>query len=571
MALLRAALTGGIATGKSYVRSRLAAHGIPTLDADVLARDAVAPGTSGLAAVAERFGADVLLPDGSLDRRALGVVVFGDTQARADLEAIVHPRVREATGTWLDRLAAAGESLAVVDIPLLYETGRDRDFDRVIVTSCPRSQQVARVVERDGLTAAQAEARIDAQLPTDDKVQRADFVIDTGGTFGDTEPPGRSRRREARSSCRPPRVRASRLRLPSRTVGHVASRGRRRSRGVARALRPRRPCCSSASRSSAARRRAGPASARRRPSRRADRRRRPAASPSSRTRRGAASRAGTRPATVAASSIVFMPTSTTVAPGLTNAGVTKPARPIATTRMSAVAATRGRSAVREWQIVTVALACRSISAIGLPTMSLRPITTACRPATGMSERRSISITPAGVHERSVARFWTSRPTLTGLKPSTSLSGSMVSNTVISACGPSAAGSGDCTRMPSCAGLAFRRRTSRQDVLERGGRRQADQVDASGRTRRRCGPCCGRRPRTPDPRRPARCRAPGGASERLLDADARAPPGRRGSPCRPPPRRARGSRRTLRRPLSACAACCGARRRGSRPRRRSPSR
>ena len=186
MALLRAALTGGIATGKSYVRTRLAAHGIPTLDTDVLARDAVAPGTSGLAAVAGRFGTDVLLPDGSLDRRALGVVVFADPQARADLEAIVHPRVREATATWLDRLASAGESLAVVDIPLLFETGRDRDFDRVIVTSCPRSQQVARVVERDGLTAVQAEARIEAQLPTDAKIQKADFVIDTGGTFGDT-------------------------------------------------------------------------------------------------------------------------------------------------------------------------------------------------------------------------------------------------------------------------------------------------------------------------------------------------------------------------------------------------
>ena len=186
MALLRAALTGGIATGKSYVRSRLASHGIPTLDSDVLAREAVAPGTSGLAALTARFGSDVLQPDGSLDRRALGVVVFGDTQARLDLEAIIHPRVREATTTWLDRLAAAGESLAIVDIPLLYETGRDRDFDRVIVTSCPRAQQVARVVERDGLTAAQAEARIDAQLPTDEKVRRADFVVDTGGTFGDT-------------------------------------------------------------------------------------------------------------------------------------------------------------------------------------------------------------------------------------------------------------------------------------------------------------------------------------------------------------------------------------------------
>lgn len=186
MALLRAALTGGIATGKSYVRARVAGHGIPTLDADTLAREAVAPGSTSLTEVVARFGAGVLAADGSLDRKALGAVVFTDPQARADLEAIIHPRVREATGTWLDRLAIAGESLAIVDIPLLFETGRERDFDRVIVTSCPRSQQVARVVERDGLTAAQAEARIDAQLPTDEKVRRADFVIETGGTFGDT-------------------------------------------------------------------------------------------------------------------------------------------------------------------------------------------------------------------------------------------------------------------------------------------------------------------------------------------------------------------------------------------------
>jgi dephospho-CoA kinase len=186
MALLRAALTGGIATGKTYVRTRLASHGIPTLDVDTLARNAVAAGTSGLAAVAARFGPDVLQADGALDRRALGAIVFADPQARADLEAIVHPRVREATGAWLDRLANSGEALAVVDIPLLFETGRERDFDRVIVTSCPRNQQVTRVVERDGLTPAEADARIDAQAPTDEKVRRADFVIDTGGTFGDT-------------------------------------------------------------------------------------------------------------------------------------------------------------------------------------------------------------------------------------------------------------------------------------------------------------------------------------------------------------------------------------------------
>jgi dephospho-CoA kinase len=186
VAVLRAALTGGIATGKSYVRARLASHGLPTLDADTLARDAVAAGSAGLDEVVARFGAGLLSADGSLDRRALGAVVFGDPQARADLEAIIHPRVREATGVWLDRLAIAGDPLAIVDIPLLYETGRDHDFDRVIVTSCPRVQQVTRVVERDGLTAAQAEARIDAQMPTDEKVRRADFVIDTGGTFGDT-------------------------------------------------------------------------------------------------------------------------------------------------------------------------------------------------------------------------------------------------------------------------------------------------------------------------------------------------------------------------------------------------
>jgi len=186
MALLRVALTGGIATGKTYVRTRLASHGIPTLDADTLARDAVAVGSGGLAAVVARFGPGILQADGSLNRKALGAIVFGDPQARADLEAIVHPRVREATAAWLDRLAQSGEALAIVDIPLLFETGREREFDRVIVTNCPRGQQLARVVERDGLTAADAEARIDAQAPAEDKVRQADFVIDTGGTYGDT-------------------------------------------------------------------------------------------------------------------------------------------------------------------------------------------------------------------------------------------------------------------------------------------------------------------------------------------------------------------------------------------------
>ncbi|HEY8548986.1 MAG TPA: dephospho-CoA kinase [Vicinamibacterales bacterium] len=185
--MLRIALTGGIATGKTYVRRRLASHGVPTIDADALARDAVAPGTPGLDAVVARFGPGVLKEDGSLDRRALGAIVFKDPDARRDLEAIVHPVVRSAWRAWLDGLAARGDvAFAVADIPLLYETGADAEFDRVIVTTCPPSQQVARIVERDGLSEEEARARVASQWPLEEKVRRADYVIDTGGTFGDT-------------------------------------------------------------------------------------------------------------------------------------------------------------------------------------------------------------------------------------------------------------------------------------------------------------------------------------------------------------------------------------------------
>lgn len=185
--MLRVALTGGIATGKTYVRMRLATHGIPTSDADTLAREVVAPGTPGLAAVVARFGEAVLSPDGRLDRKALGRVVFADPEARQALEAIIHPAVQAASRAWLDQLAEQADApVAIADIPLLFETGREREFDKTIVTSCPESQQIARIVERDGLTEDEARARIAAQWPAEDKLRRADFVIDTGGTFGDT-------------------------------------------------------------------------------------------------------------------------------------------------------------------------------------------------------------------------------------------------------------------------------------------------------------------------------------------------------------------------------------------------
>ena len=182
----RVALTGGIATGKSHVRAQFEALGVSTIDADVLARDAVAPGTAGFAAVVERFGADLVDAAGTLDRKKLGAIVFADPAARRDLEAIVHPVVRQATETWFASLDPSRHPFAIADIPLLYETGRDADFDAVIVTACEPDAQVRRVITRDHVTEAEARQRIAAQLPLEEKVRRADYVIRTDGSFEET-------------------------------------------------------------------------------------------------------------------------------------------------------------------------------------------------------------------------------------------------------------------------------------------------------------------------------------------------------------------------------------------------
>ena len=182
----RVALTGGIATGKSHVRAQFEKLGVPTIDADTLARDAVAVGTPGLAAVVERFGRDILAPSGALDRQKLASVVFMDPAARRDLEAIIHPEVQRATEAWFDSLDPARYSVAIADIPLLYEVGRDRDFDAVIVTAVDPETQVRRVIDRDGASEEEARQRLAAQLPIEEKVQRADFVIRTDGTVEQT-------------------------------------------------------------------------------------------------------------------------------------------------------------------------------------------------------------------------------------------------------------------------------------------------------------------------------------------------------------------------------------------------
>lgn len=185
--MTRVALTGGIATGKSHVRRLLERLGVPTIDADTLARQVVAPGSPGLAAIVSRFGAGVLDATRALDRHALAEIVFADAGARHDLEAIVHPPVAAATDAWFASLDASRSVLAVADIPLLYETGRERGFDAVIVTACDPRTQLHRVMARDGIDEAEARRRIEAQLPTEEKVRRADHVIRTDGSHDETE------------------------------------------------------------------------------------------------------------------------------------------------------------------------------------------------------------------------------------------------------------------------------------------------------------------------------------------------------------------------------------------------
>lgn len=184
--MLRVALTGGIATGKSYCLVHFAELGVPVVDADKLAREAVTPGSAGLRAVVERFGADVLAADGSLDRPALGRIVFGDPRARAALEAIVHPEVYRHIREWFANLPP-GTRVALADIPLVFETGHNHDFDAVVVAACEPEEQVRRVMARDQLPDREARARLAAQWPIEEKVKRATHVIWTDRGFAETD------------------------------------------------------------------------------------------------------------------------------------------------------------------------------------------------------------------------------------------------------------------------------------------------------------------------------------------------------------------------------------------------
>jgi dephospho-CoA kinase len=183
----RIGLTGGIATGKSYVRAKFEELGVPTIDADILARQAVAPGTEGLTGVVTRFGTGVLDAAGALDRRKLAQIVFADAAARRDLEAIIHPFVRAQADAWFRAIDPDRHPIAIADIPLLYETGSDKLYESVIVTACASDEQVRRIVARDHVTDVEARQRLAAQIPIEEKVRRADYVIRTDGSYAETD------------------------------------------------------------------------------------------------------------------------------------------------------------------------------------------------------------------------------------------------------------------------------------------------------------------------------------------------------------------------------------------------
>jgi len=174
-------LTGGIASGKSSVAQLLRDEGVAIVDADQVAREVVEAGSPGLAAVVEAFGGEVLAADGALDRKALGAIVFGDPAHRRVLESITHPRIFARSMEQLGRIAAGDAPYGLYDAALLVENGTHQMMAALVMVAAPRESQVRRIVARDGLTEAEANARIDAQLPLAEKIAVADYVIENDG------------------------------------------------------------------------------------------------------------------------------------------------------------------------------------------------------------------------------------------------------------------------------------------------------------------------------------------------------------------------------------------------------
>lgn len=179
-------LTGGIASGKTTVSKMFADLGIPIIDADVLAREVVEPGTSGLQAVVEEFGEDVLDESGRLDRKKMAELVFGDDEARETLNAILHPRIGAAGAKYIQGYQSHPAPYVMYEGALLVETGAYQAFSALVVVSADEAVQRLRLIARDGFTVSEANSRIEAQLPLERKVAVADFVVTNNGDLEGT-------------------------------------------------------------------------------------------------------------------------------------------------------------------------------------------------------------------------------------------------------------------------------------------------------------------------------------------------------------------------------------------------
>jgi dephospho-CoA kinase len=187
-AFLLVGLTGSIATGKSTVSQMFRSLGCELIDADVLAREVVEPGEPALARIAEEFGRDVLQPDGTLDRKKLGAIVFGDAARRKRLEQITHPAIRDRFLRRLADLEARGfDGIVLWDAPVMIESGGYKAMDKLVVVATDEATQAARLRARDGIDAAEAERKIRSQMPVAEKAKLADYVIDNAGDRAATE------------------------------------------------------------------------------------------------------------------------------------------------------------------------------------------------------------------------------------------------------------------------------------------------------------------------------------------------------------------------------------------------
>ena len=172
-------LTGGIASGKSYVASLLVNHGASAIDADDVARQVVLPGSIGLSQVLSKFGEGVLLPSGELDRKKLADIVFADPKRRRELESILHPLIRART---MELISSQSSDVVVYAVPLLVEANVDYPFDAVITVEAGAEHQVERLMSSRSMSLDEARQRVDAQTSSDERRNRADFIIDSSGT-----------------------------------------------------------------------------------------------------------------------------------------------------------------------------------------------------------------------------------------------------------------------------------------------------------------------------------------------------------------------------------------------------